>query len=288
MDNTVPAALTPELRTAILANWGLSSNRPPDLVFLDDLVSAYTRSVPWESAFRIVKRARIRNENGSLDPRLCPRWPAEFWTDALEWGGGGTCFESNYAFIALLRSLGYEGYLTINNMGDSIGCHAAIVLRLDGRPWLVDAGLPLYRPLPIDPAAPTERPSPFHCYTVRPDGRQADGTPLLQVERDRHPKPNCYTLVYRPVPDFEYRSAVTADYGPQGYFLDRVIVNKVIDGQVWRFNSEERPLHLESFAAGGRRSEYPIDGDVAEAVSVRFGLAEAVIRSALAAINPEV
>ena len=80
--------------------------QPTTLAFLDELVTAYTRRVPWESAFRIAKRATTPV---TAD---CPRWPAEFWKDAQERGGGGTCFESNYAFFWLLQRLGFDGYLT--------------------------------------------------------------------------------------------------------------------------------------------------------------------------------
>jgi arylamine N-acetyltransferase len=244
---------------------------PPTLDLLDALIAAYTRSVPWESAFRIAKSTR------TPDAENCPRWPDEFWDDALARGGGGTCFESNYAFFSLLRALGYEGYLTINNMDQVVGCHAAIMLRVNGRRWLVDAGLPLYVPLPIDPSTTTQRPSPFHTYTVRPDGKGR-----YQIERTQHLKRNCYTLIDTPVPNAAYRAATTADYGVEGFFLHRVIVYKVVRGQVWRFNSAETPLHLESFQ-DGKRTDHPLDGDVAQVVAGHFGMDVTTVRAALAA-----
>ena len=122
LKKTITAPLSPELTRAVLSYLGVPA-APPTLDLIDTIVTAYTRTVPWESAFRIAKRAR------TPDTADCPRWPDEFWTDALTRGGGGTCFESNYALFSLLRALGYEGYLTINNMGETVGCHAAIVLR---------------------------------------------------------------------------------------------------------------------------------------------------------------
>jgi arylamine N-acetyltransferase len=105
--------LSDDLTNAALAHLGVTA-APPTLSLLDTLLEAYTRTVPWESAFRIAKHARTgRTED-------CPRWPKEFWRDAIEYGGGGTCFESNYAFYGLLRSLGYDGYLTVNNMGSRL------------------------------------------------------------------------------------------------------------------------------------------------------------------------
>lgn len=249
----------------------------PDGLLLDRLMAAYVQRVPWESAFRIVKRARTE------DTAVCPRWPDEFWTDALERGGGGTCFESNYAFFSLLRALGYTGYLTINDMGDSIGCHTAIIIWLAGRKWLVDVGLPLYVPLPVQSQAPTHRASPHLHYTVRPTGPDR-----YEIERRPHPQLNAFTLIDRPVADGVYRAATTADYGANGLFLDRVIVNKVVGGLPWRFNGGERPYHLQRFVNGQREDiglEDSERGDVATAVATHFGMHVPTLRAAFAAVQ---
>ncbi|MBI3957473.1 MAG: arylamine N-acetyltransferase [Chloroflexi bacterium] len=214
--------------------------QPPSPAFLDALVTAYTRHVPWESAFRIAKRA------ATPVTAECPRWPVEFWADALERGGGGTCFESNYAFFRLLRELGFDGYLTVNDMGESRGCHTAIVVCLGDQRWLVDAGYPLYLPVPLAAGQTTHRQTPFHTYTVTP---QPDYR--FEIQRDRHPKPYTFTLIDRPVPDDDYRAATTADYAPDGHFLTEVIVHKVIDDRVWRLNGRVDPPLLESFPALG-------------------------------------
>ena len=73
----------------------------PTLRYLNRLIQAYTRRVPWESVFRIVKR----RTTGSTSE--CPRWPEEFWQDAIKFGAGGTCFESSLAFYSLLITIGY-------------------------------------------------------------------------------------------------------------------------------------------------------------------------------------
>lgn len=263
------AALTRE----VLAHLGVAPAAPsPGL--LDDLVTAYTRVVPWESASRIVRRSEIAK---AAD---CPRWPAEFWRQAFQQGTGGTCFESNYAFFGLLRALGYDGYLTVNTMGEEIDCHTAIVILLDGARWLVDVGMPIYLPLPFNSEAAASRRTPFHTYTVRPDGPG-----VYQVERAPHPKPNCFTLFDRPIPDAAYRAATAADYEPTGYFNDRVIVTKVIGEEIWRFNGIVPPL-MESFVYGGR-ADRPLAGEYAAAVAARFGIDVAIVRTALGATEGE-
>ena len=257
------ASLTKE----VLAHLGVAPAAPTtDL--LDDLVTAYTQTVPWESASRIARRAE-RPKTAD-----CPRWPEEFWRQTLTQGTGGTCFESNYAFFSLLRTLGYDGYLTINNMGEQIGCHTAIIILLDGQRWLVDVGMPIYLPLPFGPDAAEPRRTPFHTYTVR-----SDGPGRYQVERTPHPNPNCFTFLDRPIADAIYRAATTADYEPTGYFNDRAIITKVIGDEIWRFNGIVPPL-MESFVYGGR-ADRPLAGDYADAVASRFSIDAEVVRTAL-------
>jgi arylamine N-acetyltransferase len=92
--------LSHSLTTAVLAYLN-APKAVPSLQHLEHLLDSYTRTVPWESAFRIVKRQK------TVETGTCPRWPEEFWEDAMTRGGGGTCFESNLAFFSLLRALDF-------------------------------------------------------------------------------------------------------------------------------------------------------------------------------------
>ncbi len=264
--------LSPSFAEMILRRLDVQA-APPTLSFLETLVNAYIRTVPWETAFRIVKRARTE------ETAVCPRWPEEFWTDNLERGGGGTCFESNYAFFSLLQALGYEGYLTINNMGDSIGCHAAIIILIGVQKWLVDAGFPLYAPLPVSPHGVIHRATQFMHYTVRPNGPD-----VYQIEQHPHPNRNAFTLIDRPVTDEVYRAATTADYGPDGFFLDRIVINKVVAEETWRFNSGEEPWRLNRFV-NGLRTDVALNGDVATAVAHHFAMDELIVQAAFQALS---
>jgi arylamine N-acetyltransferase len=259
--------LSEELTRDVLAYLGVAAGVPTRRL-LDVLLVAYTERVPWESASRIAKRARIAK---TAD---CPRWPEEFWREALRDGTGGTCFESNDAFFALLRTLGFDGYLTINDMHAQIGCHTAIVVLLDGEKWLADVGMPLYLPVPFGPDREEERTTPFHTYTVRPEGDD-----VYTVLRDRHPAPYCFTFYDRPIAADAYRAATTADYEPTGNFNDRVIITKVMGGEIWRFNGTNPPL-MESFVDGGRKV-HPVGEDVAATIADRFMLDRVTVQAAL-------
>jgi arylamine N-acetyltransferase len=271
LKSSVQLSLDEELARDVLVHLGVAAHAPT-LRLLDDLIVAYTQRVPWESVSRIAKRARTPQASA------CPRWPEDFWRESLRDGTGGTCFESNYAFFSLIRALGFEGYLTINDMDDNVGCHTAIVVRIDGERWLTDVGMPLYLPVPFGPEQERQRVTPFHSYTVRPEGGG-----VYTVLRDRHPAPYCFTLYDRPVPDDAYRAATTADYEPTGNFNDRVIVTKVMAGEIWRFNGVNPPL-MESFV-GGARKVHPVGDDIALTLADRFALDWATAQAALDAVG---
>ncbi len=262
--------LTAPGRDAALVHLGRVRAKP-DISTLVALVRSYTETVPWESASRIARRAA----RGAIGPR----WPGEFWREARTLGTGGTCFESNAAFVALLRALGYDCYLTINDMGRDIGVHTAVVVRIGTTKWLVDVGMPLYGPLPFSPAAPTTARAPFHTYTVTPEVRDS-----YTITRDRHPNPYCFTLRDQPIPDANYRTATAADYGPRGLFLDRVILLKVVGGRISRFDSAAAEPGLESFGNSGRTLQ-PLPDDPADALAAHFRTDAATIRAALAAVR---
>ena len=272
MGQTEPPPLA--LRQRILRYLGLPDTLNADHATLQLLIDRYTRLVPWESFSRLVRRARHSRDED------CAALGATFWENALNHGAGGTCFESNYAFFSLLLSLGYEGYLTINNMGNQIGCHTAIVIFLDGEKHLVDVGLPVYAVLPIRAGKTARAKSRFFGYTVEPLGDSR-----YDIWRDPHPDRNAFTLIDQPIVDPDYRLAAIADYQPgSGYFLDKVVINKVIDGNLWRFNSADPPPRIEVFA-DGQKHEIPLATDPANQLAAKFEADRDLIAEALAIVG---
>lgn len=273
MSDTRP--LDPQLTKRVLRRFGLPAQPPPTLETLRQLLERYTRNVPWESASRIVRRARHQSQDD------CPLFAEAFWSNALAQGTGGTCYESNYAFFALLLRLGYTGYLTINNMGAAIGCHSAIIIWLDGRKHLVDVGLPLYAVLPL-PALETTQTvtSPFFRYEV-----QATEADRYLIWRKPHPRALAFTLLDDPVAEADYRAITAHDYRQDGgQFLKEVVIHKVIAEQLWRFNGGDPPAHVQVFEPGEQRSQrrnQPLTGDVAGALAAIFGMDRGILGAAL-------
>lgn len=248
----------------------------PSLEGLNRLIQACLRRVPWESVTRIVKRHATR------DTARCPRWPDELWRDALVFNAGGTCFEVNYAFFGLLTRLGYRGYMTLNDMGAARDCHAAIIVILDGQKHLVDVSLPLSRALALRADASAELHAPWLTYTVRP---QAGG--IYVVERSPHPRPYVFTLKDAPVAGPAYERAVEDDYGPDGHFLDRVVINKVVGERAWLFNSAARPYRLEAFDRAGRHEGHLPPEDPARSLADFYQMPAEKVAAALAWVQAE-
>jgi arylamine N-acetyltransferase len=274
MMNTL--VLPPDLVARVLSRLDIIP-AAPTLHLLDSLVNAYTKSVPWESASRIVRRAQTETTED------CPRWPVEFWETTLHAGTGGTCYESNLAFFALLQALGFTGYLTVNDMEQTRGCHSALVVEAEGGRYLVDVGLPLHVPIPIQHGQETHRQGWYHHYTLQP---QADG--VYSVIRDKHPKPICYTFLDTPVPLSDYQAITVNDYTEKGLFLDQVIVTKVKDGVIWRFNGDAQPYQIEAFLSETDKQFHYVGMTATEAapkVAVHFGISAEVIALALEAVQ---
>lgn len=241
---------------------------------LNCLIHAYVRKVPWESVSRIIKRY------STVQTAECPRWPEEFWQDAMRYGFGGTCFESSLAFYCLLTSLGYEGYLTVNDMGESKACHAAIVIFLDMKKHLVDITIPVHAAVQFSPHKVTKQHTFFHNYTIQPVG---DHT--YHVERSNHPHPYAFTLIDKPIRITDYYASVENDYSQDGLFLKSVVMTKIIDGKAWRFFSDHTPYKLESFDRQGKTETILSPETWAQTLAEKFNMPEEKILTAFAGIQ---
>jgi arylamine N-acetyltransferase len=230
---------------------------PPTFSTLQNLIRSYVLKIPWESISRIVRKKQVD------ELMLRPRWPAEFWKLSMTQGTGGTCFESNYAFWKLLEALGFHGYLTINDMGETRACHSAIVIETqnnqDTTHYLVDVGLPLYTAIPLQQNYATTATSDYQHYSIQPLTTDATYSTYL-IHRNPHPRPTAYTLIDQGIPEEEYIEAVIRDYDEDGLFLDTAVMTKVVNGVISRFSTHDRPYSLELFESGERKArELPHD-----------------------------
>lgn len=249
--------------------------KAPTLRYLNRLIHAYVRKVPWESVSRIIKRHTTQNTEA------CPRYPGEFWYDAMQHGFGGTCFESSLAFYSLLMSLGYEGYLTVNDMGETRSCHAAIVILLDEQKYLVDITIPVHAAVRIDLQRIVRRNTALFDYILRPVSKDK-----YEVERSQRPSKNLFTLIDVPVSLPDYQGILEDDYTEAtGRFLKSVVMVKVVDGGARRFFSDQKPYKLESFDRKGRMERFIEPESLPCTLSKIFQMPEDSISAALSLIQ---
>lgn len=269
MQNVAVPALDDELARQVLPFLNCRSDAPT-LRTLNRLIRAYIHKVPWESVFRIIKRHNTRDANE------CPRLANEFWHDAMAFGGGGTCYENNWAFMTLLSALGYTGYMTVNDLGADHSNHAAGIIVLHGQRYVVDVSIPIPCALRIDPSAATRRPSSLHTFIVAPCGDQR-----YQIDRTRHSKRHVYVLIDEPVAPGDFLRVMANDYGPAGQFLEDVIILKMIDGRIWRYNAGEHRYRIESFGVDGRKQMELPPKSLAVRLGAYFGMAPVKVAEAL-------
>ena len=268
------ALISNSLTTDILNYLGCPP-KDPTLRYLNRLIHAYIRRVPWESVSRIIKR------HATPETKDCPRLPTEFWSDTMRYGFGGTCFESSLAFYSLLTALGYEGCLTVNDMGETRRCHAAIVIVIDGQKYLVDNTIPVHAAVRIDPQKTIKRRTALFDYKLRPISENK-----YEVERSHRPSKNLFTLIDAPVSLPDYLAIVEDDYTEtNGRFLKSVVMVKVVDEKAQRFLSDQLPHRLESFDRTGRMEKF-IEPEVLPRVLAQvFQLPEEGISAALSLIQ---
>jgi N-hydroxyarylamine O-acetyltransferase len=128
---------------ALLARIGLSDRPAADLDGLRAVHRAFLDAVPYENI------AVQLGEVGPLDDRASAR-------RILRGGRGGYCFELNGTLALVLEGLGFAVVRHQAVVGPRDAAiptnHLALVVEVDGRPWLADVGLGegFLEPLPLE------------------------------------------------------------------------------------------------------------------------------------------
>jgi arylamine N-acetyltransferase len=277
MDHRV--RLEPDELTAVL-DFLEVGREAPSRGYLGRLQHAYKRHVPWETASRVVRASEVE----ALQDR--PRRPAEFWALAMEQGTGGTCFESDYAYGALLEGLGFEVGYHVNDMPQHGGVqhHAALSVTLDGARYLTDIGLgvALAGPLALPASGTSSVGTREWGNSIR---RTASNRWRLELQASperqtpgQEGSSLLYELVDRPWDLDGYDAQVVRDYGPTGLFLDAVRVTRTnADGTVVRFSPPDTLLRFD----GVRWSEEVLpEGDRASQIGHLVRMPEELLRRA--------
>lgn len=193
------------------------TRQPPSAAVLDALLAAWAEHIPWESASRIA----LHQDPGA--PADYARLPERFFADALRWGSGGTCFESNLALRALLAALGFQVTLHFCDMDEQRDPHCAALVEIEGAVYLADVGYPVPAALLLDPATPTERETPAVIFRAIPQaGARWE---IRRMGRNGYDT-QAFVLKRAPVEAGAFHDRLLRDHEPDGFFLSEVILSR--------------------------------------------------------------
>jgi arylamine N-acetyltransferase len=232
---------------------------PPTLEYLQELITAYCSTVPWESVSKIIKQQLCDKTTN------CLRLEHEFWSAAFQFGTGGTCYESNWAFFCFLQSLGFDGYLTINKIIDKSSVHSAMVITISDKKYIVDIGYPTYAPIPVIEETVTVSDNLPINYRCTPASSKE-----YIIENFPHPKPYLYHFTDIPVNPGDYLKMASRDYGESGLFSDRIIIRKMINKVPTRFDSEDIPYNIHMLHNGEKLKTFIKEEDLIKQLSDHF------------------
>ena len=134
-----------ELVTRVLAKFGFSSKPKPDLTGLESLYAAWCRNVPFDNI-----RKRIAMARSQTEPLPGGR-PSDFLAAWLERGTGGTCWPSSNGLHSLVAACGFDVRRVSASMFDrNDHNHGSLLVRLDGRDWMVDSSIECGFPIPLE------------------------------------------------------------------------------------------------------------------------------------------
>jgi arylamine N-acetyltransferase len=134
-----------DLVDRVFAKLGLRSHPKPDLAGLESLYAAWCSHVPFDNV-----RKRISMAKSTTEPLPGGR-PDDFLAAYLEHGTGGTCWPSSNGLFALVRACGFDARRISASMFDrNDHNHGSILVRLDGRDWMVDSSIECGFPIPLE------------------------------------------------------------------------------------------------------------------------------------------
>lgn len=268
-----------------LPEWALSylerlrlEQKAPDRFFLTELCRAHLQVFPYENV------SKLHFSQGT-DRKLVPS-PEEYIANAQRYDYGGTCYANNGSFLALLRTLGYQGYLV--PLSDS---HTAILVRnlpdLD-EPVYVDMGAAAPILEPVRFLSDTEqKTSHFGIDSVKivPDTEQPDRYRFMRIRRGElvSDKWNFDPQEAKELPDFS--ESVERTFQPDAMFmsclriqlyqLDRKRVLSLLNNslQIVSENGEEQVTHLQSIE------------DIEAVVAEEFNLPRMPVREAISILQ---
>ena len=121
--------------------------KKPELLFLREIIMRFA-TIPYENISKIIKL------NSNWDSETKIRLPEEIIDEHISFHLGGTCFSLTFFLHTILTMNGFDCSPVMADMRAGRNIHCCVVVRLNGKKYLVDPGYLLYHPMEIDPARP--------------------------------------------------------------------------------------------------------------------------------------
>lgn len=229
----------------------------PDLHTLGELGGAFSM-LPYENLTKVIRKAE-----GPASARR--RSPLDVARDHLEHGTGGTCFALTRLFQETLERVGYGTRVVLCDTTHRVENHCALVVDVQGRPYLMDPAYLLHEPIALEHGAEqgaarleltSEGEVELHTY-----GKRRYRVRLTDVDDAR------YERIWEASFDWTMMGNIHIAAPEEGGFA-YVHGHKL---RLQRGESDKRTLNLR-----GR--------EVTE-LARRFGISETIIRQAYALVN---
>ena len=181
---------------------------------LKELVAAQLTCLPFENISKLFYKKRFG---------LTGIPSIEMYLDGAEkLHFGGTCYSNNFHLYSLLVSLGYDARLCSADMARP-NVHMVIMVRVDGREYLVDTGYaaPFIAPLPRDWTTDYVIALGRDRYVLKP--QDEDGCSRVELYRN-----GVYKHGYRARPSAreigDFRDVIAESFRPEATFLNSILV----------------------------------------------------------------
>jgi N-hydroxyarylamine O-acetyltransferase len=143
--------LGPDLIERVMTRLSLQREEP-SLARLKEVYARWCETIPFDNVRKMI---HVRSQNKGPLPSYTPE---DFFCGFLKYGTGGTCWAGNGAMHAFLKALGFDaerGIATMLHAPHATPNHGTVLVKIEGKKYLVDASMLYAEPLLLDDDEPT-------------------------------------------------------------------------------------------------------------------------------------
>ena len=214
------------------------------------------------------------------EPDTWPRATDRLLRENAAEGLGGTSFSLAYALRDLMRGVAVNAHCTLGYNLVTEQPHAALLVYIEGTPWLYDPAMLLAGPIPVRPGGCLEDPLgsclllprcgatlTLSVRVIEPLRRKSPQEDVWGSQLDADGNRAVYSIIPVPAPPQSFRQAWLASFY-RGRVMPLRFARRVGD-TIWRYG--ERPASVETLSPGGRSIER-LSGEPVDRLAEIFGI----------------